>query len=116
MKISPLVAAALVGLVLPASGMAQTTPRPDASTPARKSADTTTRSTTAQPMTPSSTATGERHSVQAEVTEVDADKGWVNLKTRDGRMKVHMPSGLEHVKKGDRVTLELGVTRGTATR
>jgi hypothetical protein len=106
MKISPLAAAALFGLLLPVSGLAQTSPRPDPSTPALKSTAKTADST------------GHRHSVDGEVTKVDADKGWVDVKTPDGRMKLQMPSSaLQKVKAGDRVTLEVGVSRGApATR
>jgi hypothetical protein len=115
MKVSPLVAAALMGLLLPVSGLAQTsTP----ATPTQKSPDASSPSThrsTGMAMSPD--GMGQRHSVQGEVTEVDADKGWVNVKTSDGRMKVHLPSGLEKLKAGDRVTLEVGVSRGaSATR
>jgi len=58
----------------------------------------------------------DHHAVEGEVTKVDADKGWMDVKTSDGRMKVHFPpAALENVKVGDRVTLELGLTR-SATR
>ena len=102
MKSSPLVAAALMGFLLPVSGLAQTSTRPETSPPAHRSTGTL----------PSADTMGNRHSVVGEVTKVDADKGWVDVKTPDGRMKVPFPSSaLAHVKAGDRVTLELGVSR-----
>lgn len=58
---------------------------------------------------------GERHSIDGEVTKVDAKKGWVDVKTADGRMKLHFPpSALQNVKAGDRVTVEVGLRRMAA--
>jgi len=49
--------------------------------------------------------------MDGEVTKVDAKKGWVDVKTPEGRMKLHFPpAALENVKKGDRVTVEIGMT------
>jgi ribosomal protein S1 len=54
---------------------------------------------------------GARHVVNGEVTEVDADRGWVNIKTSEGRMKLHFPSNvLQNVKVGDRVSVEVALT------
>jgi hypothetical protein len=51
-----------------------------------------------------------RHSIEGEVTSVDAKKGWVHLKTSEGTMIVHFPpSTLEHVKKGDTMTVNLAL-------
>ena len=48
-----------------------------------------------------------RHSVEGEVTRVDAKKGWVHVKTSDGTMIVHFPpSDLQTLKKGDLITVE----------
>ena len=44
-----------------------------------------------------------------EVTKVDAKKGWVDVKTSEGSMKLHFPpDALQTVKKGDSVTVDLG--------
>ena len=51
-----------------------------------------------------------RHSVEGEVTRVDAKKGWVHVKTSDGTMIVHFPpSDLQTMKKGDRITVSLAL-------
>ena len=57
--------------------------------------------------------TGEvvnRHAMEGEVTKVDAKKGWVDVKTSEGLMKLHYPpEALDSIKKGDSVTVELGI-------
>ena len=51
-----------------------------------------------------------RHSVEGEVTRVDAKKGWVHVKTSDGTMIMHFPpADLQTVKKGDRITVSLAL-------
>jgi hypothetical protein len=51
-----------------------------------------------------------RHSMEGQVTSVDAKKGWVHLKTSEGTMIVHFPpSALEQVKKGDTMTVNLAL-------
>ena len=51
-----------------------------------------------------------RHSVEGEVTRVDAKKGWIHLKTADGTMIMHFPpTDLQAVKKGDRMTVSLAL-------
>jgi hypothetical protein len=51
-----------------------------------------------------------RHSMEGEVTKVDAKKGWIDVKTSEGSMKLHYPpEALASVKKGDSVTVELGI-------
>lgn len=51
------------------------------------------------------------HSMDGTVTKVDAKKGWVDIKTSEGSMKLHFPPPvLESVKKGDSVTVQLGMT------
>ena len=51
-----------------------------------------------------------RHSVEGEVTKVDAKKGWVHVKTSDGTMIVHFPpTDLQTLKKGDRITVSLAL-------
>jgi len=51
-----------------------------------------------------------RHSVDGEVTRVDAKKGWVHVKTSDGTMIVHFPPAeLQTLKKGDRITVNLAL-------
>jgi len=50
------------------------------------------------------------HSMDGQVTKVDAKKGWIDVKTSEGSMKLHFPpSALANVKKGDAVTVELGI-------
>jgi len=52
----------------------------------------------------------ERHSMEGQVTKVDAKKGWIDVKTSEGSMKLHYPpAALANVKKGDSVTVELGI-------
>jgi len=51
-----------------------------------------------------------RHSMEGEVTRVDAKKGWVHVKTSDGTMIVHFPpADLQTMKKGDRITVSLAL-------
>jgi hypothetical protein len=51
-----------------------------------------------------------RHSMQGEVTSVDAKKGWVHLKTTEGTMILHFPpEALQGVKKGDRMSVDLAL-------
>ena len=51
---------------------------------------------------------GEPLVVDGEVTKVDAKRGWIDVKTRDGRMTLHFPpAALEGVKVGDRVSIEV---------
>ena len=55
-----------------------------------------------------------RHTMDGRVTKVDAKRGWVDVKTPEGRMKLHFPPpALDNVKKGDRVTVELGMASVT---
>lgn len=60
------------------------------------------------------------HTMDGTVTKVDAKKGWVDVKTSEGSMKLHFPPpALENVKKGDSVTVELGMSAspgGTPTK
>jgi hypothetical protein len=59
------------------------------------------------------TGSGEmmgQHSMEGQVTSVDAKKGWVHLKTPEGTMIVHFPpAALQNVKKGDTVTVSLAL-------
>ena len=58
-----------------------------------------------------------QHTMDGEVTKVDAKKGWVDIKTPEGRMKVHFPpSALENVKVGDSVTVELGLKKVSSAK
>jgi hypothetical protein len=51
-----------------------------------------------------------RHSVEGQVTRVDAKKGWVHVKTSDGTMIMHFPpADLQTLKKGDRITVSLAL-------
>ena len=57
------------------------------------------------------------HTMDGEVTKVDAKNGWVDIKTPEGRMKVHFPApALENVKVGDSVTVELGMKKISAAK
>jgi hypothetical protein len=52
----------------------------------------------------------DRHTMDGQVTKVDAKKGWIDVKTADGSMKLHFPpEALANVKKGDSVSIELGL-------
>ena len=51
-----------------------------------------------------------RHTMDGQVTKVDAKKGWIDVKTSEGSMKLHFPpDALANVKKGDSVSVELGL-------
>ena len=59
---------------------------------------------------PSTTEAAGRHTMEGEVTKVDAKKGWVDVKTAEGRLKLHYPApALDSVKAGDQVTVEIGL-------
>jgi hypothetical protein len=48
--------------------------------------------------------------MDGQVTKVDAKKGWIDVKTSEGSMKLHFPpDALAEVKKGDRVTVDLAI-------
>jgi len=50
------------------------------------------------------------HTMDGQVTKIDAKKGWVDVKTSEGSMKLHFPpEALTNVKKGDSVSVELGI-------
>jgi hypothetical protein len=52
----------------------------------------------------------QKHTMEGQVTKVDAKKGWVDVKTSEGSMKLHFPpAALANVKKGDSVSVELGI-------
>jgi hypothetical protein len=60
-------------------------------------------------------AAAGRHVIEGQVTKVDAKRGWVDVKTREGSMKLHFPStALEGVKKGDSVSVEVAMTTSPA--
>ena len=60
--------------------------------------------------TAGTTETMGKHSMQGEVTSVDAKKGWVHLKTPEGTMIVHFPpTALQNVQKGDTMTVTLAL-------
>ena len=51
-----------------------------------------------------------RHTMEGQVTKVDSKKGWIDVKTSEGSMKLHFPpEALASVKKGDSVSVELGI-------
>lgn len=100
------VAAIAVSLVLASASLAS------AQTPSRPG---TSPSTPGMASPSGSVATGTaaaagRHSMEGEVTRIDAKKGWVHVKTDEGTMIAHFPSeALGNVKKGDRVTVNLAL-------
>ena len=54
----------------------------------------------------------QTHTMDGQVTKVDAKKGWVDVKTPEGRMKLHFPPpALDNVKVGDSITVELGMKK-----
>jgi hypothetical protein len=60
---------------------------------------------------------GAPHTMDGQVTKVDAKKGWVDIKTPEGRMKVHFPrAALADVKVGDSVTVELGMKKVSSAK
>ena len=60
---------------------------------------------------PSSAFVG-RHTMTGEVTDVDTTHGRVKLKTAEGDLQLHFPpSTLATIKRGDRVTVEMGVRK-----
>ena len=51
-----------------------------------------------------------RNTIEGQVTKVDAKRGWVDVKTSEGSMKLHFPpDALANVKKGDTVSVDLGL-------
>lgn len=58
-----------------------------------------------------------QHSMDGTVTKVDAKRGWVDVKTDEGSMKLHFPSSaLQNVKAGDAVTVDIGMTRTSMSK
>jgi hypothetical protein len=56
------------------------------------------------------------HTMDGKVTKVDAKKGWVDVKTPEGSMKLHFPPpALDSVKAGDSVTVELGMNAAASS-
>jgi hypothetical protein len=56
------------------------------------------------------------HTMDGRVTKVDAKKGWVDIKTSEGSMKLHFPpEALANVKTGDAVSVELGLKNNGQT-
>jgi hypothetical protein len=56
-------------------------------------------------------AAAGKHTMDGKVTKVDAKRGWVDVKTPEGSMKLHFPPpALDGVKTGDSVTIELGMS------
>lgn len=77
--------------------------------PSRGGARGSVSTPSASPHMASADFTG-RHTMEGEVTKVDANKGHVTLKTAEGNMDLHFPaSALSNVKKGDRMSVELAL-------
>jgi hyperosmotically inducible periplasmic protein len=65
-----------------------------------------------QPSASPATAFAGRHTMTGEVTHIDATHGRVTVRTREGDLQLHFPaSTLETLKRGDRVTVDLGVRK-----
>ena len=61
-------------------------------------------------------AAASKHTMDGKVTKVDAKKGWVDVKTPEGSMKLHFPpAALDGVKTGDGVTVELGMSASASS-
>jgi hypothetical protein len=61
-------------------------------------------------------AAASTHTMDGKVTKVDAKKGWVDVKTPEGSMKLHFPPpALDSVKAGDSVTIELGMNASASS-
>jgi hypothetical protein len=70
-------------------------------------AQTPTPSPAPAPMT---SGMAGQHTMEGEVTKVDAKKGWIDIKSPEGRMKLHFPpAALQSVKVGDRVSVEMSL-------
>lgn len=68
------------------------------------------RTTETRPTTRDAATEVSHHTMDGEVTKVDAKRGWVDVKTSDGSMKLHFPpDALANVKKGDTVSVDLGL-------
>ena len=66
--------------------------------------------TMASAQAPKAAGDMDRHTMEGQVTKVDAKKGWIDVKTSEGSMKLHYPpEALANVKKGDSVSVELGI-------
>jgi hypothetical protein len=73
--------------------------------------------TTTAPKADSMSAASGQHSISGEVTKVDANKGWIDVKTDAGSMKLHFPpTALQNVKKGDQVTVDIAMTKTGSAR
>jgi len=60
-------------------------------------------------------AAAGRHVMEGRVTKVDAKRGWIDVKTSEGSMKLHFPPpALEGVKAGDSVSVEIAMTAAPA--
>jgi hypothetical protein len=61
-------------------------------------------------------AAAGKHTMDGKVTKVDAKRGWVDVKTQEGSMKLHFPPpALDSVKAGDSVTIELGMSASASS-
>jgi hypothetical protein len=75
-----------------------------------KKADDKSSLPSASPTMSSSSDFTGRHTMEGDVTSVDAKKGHLTLKTAEGSMTLHFPpAALENVKKGDHVAVELAL-------
>jgi hyperosmotically inducible periplasmic protein len=52
----------------------------------------------------------QHHTLTGEITDIDADRGRVTVRTAQRDMDLYLPAGaLQDVRKGDRVAVEIGI-------
>jgi hyperosmotically inducible protein len=71
----------------------------------------TTAQQTSPAASPTTTSVMGRHTMTGQVTDIDRDRGRLELKTAEGDLHLHFPpAALRNVQKGDRITVELGLS------
>jgi dsDNA-specific endonuclease/ATPase MutS2 len=81
-----------------------------ASAQAPKKSTTTEKTTTEKATTARTGDQMSAHTIEGEVTKVDAKKGWIDVKTSEGSMKLHFPpESLASIQKGDSVSVQLAI-------
>ena len=60
---------------------------------------------------PAQSPPASKHTMNGEVTKVDSKRGWIDVKTTEGSMKLQFPpSAVAGIKKGDSVTVDIGMS------
>jgi BON domain-containing protein len=68
------------------------------------------RATSASAPSAAPAALSGEHSMTGEITDIDASKGLVTVKTPERSLDLHFPpAALQNLHKGDRVTVDLGI-------